>query len=89
MSRRRLDELLEVVNAIPPGARCAGVTDTDFIDVSLDEGALLTRRYCLDGCPVIAECRAVGDHLAPHRYPSVYGGRIYQRDEPADGWAAA
>lgn len=87
MSARGLDELLRVVQAIPSGAKCAG-SGREFIDVDPLEGCALVAEFCI-GCPVIAECRAVGDDLAPHRFASVYGGRHYERDEPRDGWGVA
>lgn len=89
MSRRSLELLLDVTRAIPPGAKCADGSGAEFIDVGIDEGLLLARRYCLAGCRVVAECRSVGDRLAPHDFVSVFGGRVYDRREPVEGWEVA
>lgn len=84
----KLAELARVTKAIPSGAACTG-SRREFIDVDPLEGRDLIAQFCLNGCPFIAECRAVGDDLAPHRFASVFGGRFYERDEPRDGWQVA
>jgi hypothetical protein len=80
-----LSTLLADVDALE-GASCAAA-GFEFVDVGPLEADALIRDWCRT-CSVIAACRAVGDHLAPHDVASVYGGRFYAEREPADGWHA-
>jgi hypothetical protein len=78
-----LATLLADVEALE-GAACAG-TAASFVDVTTDEADELRRAFCWH-CIVVGRCREVGDHLAPHAWPSLYGARLYATGEPAEGW---
>ena len=56
-------------------ANCLGAP-AELVDVAQAAAADVIRAYCWR-CPVVLECRAVGDAGAPHRFASVFGGRYY------------
>jgi hypothetical protein len=75
--------LLADVDALD-GAACAG-SNAPFVDVTDAQALEVIRAYCWR-CPAVGRCRAVGDALAPHEWPSVFGARHYASGEPVDGW---
>ena len=60
----------------------------EFVDVDRDTARCLVEVYCLT-CPVVAACRGYADRLAPFRWRTVAGARVYEAREPVDGWAAS
>lgn len=62
------------------GARMPDGTVAEFLDVPGAEVAeYLIRRYC-HRCPVVGPCSVEGERLAPHRWPTVYGARLWPKE---------
>lgn len=85
MSRRSAADLAAMLLGVDlDGSACAG-SGREFVDVGPVEGRELVEQFCWR-CPVVGRCRTYGDDLAPHAFMSVYGARVYERDEPAEGY---
>jgi hypothetical protein len=78
--------LIEAALAIPEGAACAG-SGVEFVDPDPSDAPDIVRTWCWK-CPVVGPCRSIGDQLAPHRHPVIFGARLFDAGEPVDGWAA-
>ena len=78
-----LGSLLADVAALD-GAHCTG-SGAEVVDVDQADAERVVRYYG-HRCTVVGRWREVGDALAPHSSASIYGGRVYARGEPADGW---
>jgi hypothetical protein len=75
-----LDALRDTLAALdewPARGACAD-SAVEFVDVNEDEARDLVRTYCLT-CPTARECHDLGADLAPHAFPSVYGGRYFDK----------
>lgn len=58
---------------------CRG-SGAEFVDVDERQADELARAYCYR-CPVIGHCRDLGERLAPHRHPSLFGARWWAKGE--------